>query len=366
MSSQPQNPKYFLGFSLIDVVGAKRFKQIYAHFNDLELAWQASTGEFIRAGFSEKLASQIVAQRNKINLDEQLERLNRLKINFITLESPEYPALLKQIYDPPFVIFYKGTLNSIQDEFCLAVVGSRKFSPYGKQITQDIVSNLAKNKITIVSGLALGIDALAHQTTVEAKGRTIAVMGCGLDQIYPAVNYNLAQQILNSFGALISEYPPGVGPLRFNFPMRNRIISGLSLGTLVIEAGEESGSLITAKSALDQNREVFAVPGNIYSTTCQGTNDLIKQGAKMVTSAQDILETLNLKQVTAEITSRQILPDSPEEAKVLEHLSAEPTHVDKLLQLSQLSSAQLNATLTMMEIKGKIKNLGGSNYVLAR
>jgi DNA processing protein len=365
MPSQANNPKYYLGFALIKDIGVKRFKQISYHFNNLEEAWQAPASEFMSAGINESLASQIALARSRINLEAEMEKLNKLKINLITLDDDDYPPLLKQIYDPPFTLFYKGTLNSIQDEFCLAVVGSRKFSSYGRQVTQNIVSNLAQNGITIVSGLALGIDSLAHQATLEAKGRTIAVMGCGLDQIYPAVHYGLAQKILESFGALISEYPPGTRPSKFTFPMRNRIISGLSLGTLIVEAGQKSGSLITAKTALDQNREVFAVPGNIYSLTSQGTNQLIQEGAKMITSANDILETLNLKQAIAQIESRQILPDSPEEAKILSHLSQEPIQVDKLIQLSQLPSSQLNATLTMMEIKGKIKNIGGNNYILA-
>ena len=365
MSSQASNPKYYLGFSLVGSIGAKRFKQISAYFDNIETAWNASASEFKKAGLSEKLSSQIIAKRNEIDLDEKMKKLHRMKINITTLESPEYPKLLKQIYDPPFILYYKGTLNSIQDEFCLAVVGSRKFSSYGRQVCQNVIEELAKNKITIVSGLALGVDSLAHQATLNAKGRTLAVMGCGLDQIYPAAHYNLAQQILDSFGALISEYPPGTRPTKFSFPMRNRIISGLSLGTLVVEAGAKSGSLITAKSALDQNREVFAIPGNIYSATSQGTNELIQQGAKMVTSAQDILEALNLEQATAHIKSREILPDSPEEAKVLEHLNHEPLHVDKLIKLSQLPLSQLNSTLTIMEIKGKIKNMGGNNYILS-
>lgn len=365
MSSQDNHAKYYLAFSLIKDIGVKRFKKINYYFDNLKQAWGASAKDFIRAGLGENLAYKIVSQRKLINPDEKLEKLHKMKINLVTLQDEDYPPLLKQIYDPPTVLFYKGTLNSAQDEFCLSVVGSRKYTHYGKQVTQNVVGELASNGITIVSGLALGIDSLAHQATLAKKGRTIAVMGCGLDQIYPAAHYNLAQNILDSYGALISEYPPGVGPSKYTFPMRNRIISGLSLGTLVIEAGRKSGSLITAQSALDQNREVFAIPGNIYSSSSQGTNDLIQQGAKMVTSAQDILETLNLEKAISQIESRKIIPDSDEEAQILEHLSQEPIHVDKLVKLSKLNPAELNSTLTMMEIKGKIKNAGGNNYVLA-
>ncbi|MFH1412752.1 MAG: DNA-processing protein DprA [bacterium] len=214
----------------------------------------------------------------------------------IKFNDSNYPALLKQIHDPPHILYCRGILNPQLTKFTLAVVGSRKHSPYGHQVIRKLVSELSKLGITIVSGLAFGLDALAHQTALDYHGKTIAVLGSGLDDynIYPSENLQLAHQIIANNGCLISEYAPGTGAQKYHFPMRNRIISGMSLGTLVIEAAERSGSLITARYALEQNREVMAIPGRIDSSTSKGTNNLIKMGARPVTSIDDILETLNL------------------------------------------------------------------------
>jgi DNA processing protein len=237
---------------------------------------------------------------------------------------------------------------------------------YGRQIAQDLVTGLVLNGVTIVSGLARGIDAIAHKTALEHGGRTIAVLGSGPDCIYPPENRPLARQIVNGRGAIITEYGLGVQPEAKNFPPRNRIISGLSLGVIVVEAGDRSGASITAKFALEQGREVFAVPGSINSPASKGTNRLIQQGAKLVTGVDDVLEDLNLAMVLEHSAIQLSLPETPDEAALYEHLSAHPVHIDDLGNVTGLSSSVVSSTLTLMELKGMVRQVGGMNYVIAR
>jgi len=241
----------------------------------MEYAWTASAGELRKAGLDSKSVDTIVNLRPRISLDAEMESLERYKVKVLTYNSPAYPQRLKEIYDYPPVLYVRGNLLP-EDECCLAVVGTRRATVYGRQVTEEIVSDLARNKITIISGLAKGIDSIAHRATLEASGRTIAVFGCGLDIVYPAENAKLAREIMEH-GALISEYPLGIRPKADNFPRRNRIMSGMSLGVLVVEAGESSGALITANQALEQNRDVFAIPGSILSPASKGTNHLIQE-----------------------------------------------------------------------------------------
>ncbi|MFA5050639.1 MAG: DNA-processing protein DprA [Patescibacteria group bacterium] len=280
-----------------------------------------------------------------------------LKIN---LKDKNYPKLLKEIYDPPQNLYAVGEIKA-EENYPLAIVGTRKVSSYGKQITVSLTKDLVKAGLTIVSGLALGVDGLAHQTTLDNGGRTIAVLGSSPDIIYPPLHRTLAKNIIKNNGAIVSEYPPTTSPTRWTFPARNRIIAGLSLGTLVIEAPEKSGALITAHSALDQGREVFAVPGSIYNPNSAGCNQLIKMGAKAVTKAEDILDAFNLE--LSEKISETPEPTLPEEKILWKFLSHEPVHIDQLIKSSKFSTSQAIAVLTLMEINGKVKNLGGGNYV---
>jgi DNA processing protein len=255
-----------------------------------------------------------------------------------------------------------------QDEWCLAVVGTRRPTLYGKQVTQELTSDLARRGVTIVSGLARGIDAEAHRTALEVGGRTLAVLACGLDIVYPGEHTSLAQQIV-SRGALISEYPLGTQPKADHFPRRNRIMSGISLGTLVIEAGETSGALITARLALEQNREVFAVPGSILSPASRGTNRLIQDGAKLVRSYTDILEELNftarVQPKPEQLEMKELLPVDDTESLLLKKLSAQPTHIDEICRNSGLPISVVSSTMALLEIKGLVKQMGSMNYVLA-
>jgi DNA processing protein len=246
----------------------------------------------------------------------------------------------------------------------VAVVGTRRASTYGREVTRRLVSVLAQSGVTIVSGLARGIDAVAHQTALEAGGRTIAVLGCGIDLVYPPEHRELARRIAAQ-GALVSEYPLGTQPEPGNFPPRNRIISGLSLGVVITEAGRDSGALITADYAAEQGRDVFAVPGSILSAGCAGTNRLIQDGAKPVLDAADILQELNLTMVAEQKEARQALPTTETEALILAHLSAEPVHVDDLTRAVGLPVAQVTSTLALMELKGMVRQVGGMKYVAA-
>lgn len=359
--------QYWLAIDGLQSIGPVKFKKLYTYFSTMKDAWEADAREWEKAGIDKNSISNFIEAKKQIDPERVLDEIRQENVKILTILDKDYPAVLKELYSPPAIIYYRGTLPASND-ICLGVVGARKISQYGRQITSEIVSDLARNKISIVSGLAIGVDSLAHQTTLDNGGKTIGVLGGGIDKnsIYPSQNRYLAEKIIDSGGAVISEYKPKTLPLKMNFPARNRIISGLSLGSLVIEASEQSGALITAQFALEQNREVFAVPGSIYSPTSKGTNGLLKQGAKLVTCANDILETLNLDQLQSVIASKKISPDTKEEEIILEFLSKEPIHIDILVKQSGLATNTVSSTLIMMEMKGKIKNLGGMNYVLAR
>ena len=293
----PQS-KYFNAFNLIEGIGPITFKKILNHFNHLSNAWSSNINEFNQIGLNKSVIEQIRIKRPKINPDWEMEKLLKENIDLITIQDKNYPKLLKEIYAPPALLYIKGNLEP-NDKISIGIVGTRNPSSYGNQITPLITKDLSNFGLTIISGLAKGIDTLAHQATLNANGRTIAVLGTGIDKksIYPAINIQLAEEITHK-GALISEFPIGTQPAAQNFPQRNRIISGLSLGVLVIEASEKSGSLITARNALEQNRDVFAIPGNVFSINSLGPNKLIKMGAKLVSQANDIIEELNLSTLT--------------------------------------------------------------------
>ncbi len=356
--------KYWVGFNNIPGIGRVRFNQLESYFGTLENAWKAPVGEIRKAGLDRTALRAIGHWRDSISPDAEMEKLEKYNIGVLISKDTGYPARLKEIYDYPPVLYIRGTLVP-EDEWCLAVVGTRRATVYGKQVTEDIVTDLARSNITIVSGLAKGIDTIAHRSALEAGGRSLAVFASGLDIIYPAENAGLSRSIMEN-GALISEYHPGTKPRADNFPRRNRILSGLSMGVLVIEAGDSSGAMITARMALEQNREVLAVPGSILSTASRGTNSLIQEGAKLVRDYTDILEELNLTTVTRQMEMKEILPETDTEVLLLQQLSNEPTHIDDLCQQSGLPAATVSGTLAMMELKGLVRQMSTMNYVLAR
>ncbi len=358
---------HLVALSTFPKFGSKRLLKIKGSFSNLADVWRASLKDLTNAKIDEEVAQEFIEVRAKINPAAEWEKLEKEKLSVLSIDDENYPNLLKEIYDPPALLYYRGNLNKETFSSPLAVVGSRRPSLYGRQVSQEIVAPLAKAGVTIVSGLALGIDAMAHSITLTEGGKTVAVLGSGLDQahIYPVQNRHLAEQIIANDGAVISEFPIGTLPLRFNFPIRNRIISGLSLATLVVEATEDSGSLITARSALEQNREVFSIPGSIFSPLSLGPNNLLKMGAQVVTSAEDVMHYLNLERTRELFTEKKIIhADSAEEAALLKVISHEPKQIDNIIKESTLTPAIVSSTLTLMEIKGKVRNLGGMMYIL--
>jgi len=357
--------KYWVGFNIIPGIGHVKFGQLENYFGSLEDAWKAGPDELRRSGLDGNSVRAITERRDKLHLEEEMEKLERLSISALTWHDAGYPARLKEIYDYPPVLYIRGSILA-EDEWYLAVVGTRRPTVYGRQIAEEMATELARNRITIVSGLAKGIDTIAHQSALAAGGRSIAVMAGGLDTVYPAENAGLAKSLIKQ-GALVSEYHPGTRPRAESFPRRNRIMSGMSLGVLIVEAGETSGALITASLALTQNREVFAVPGSILSPASKGTNRLIQQsGAKLVSDYTDILEELNLTAVAQQLEMKELIPSSDTESLLLKPLSAESRHIDEVCRASGLPMSTVSSTLAMMELKGLVKQTATMNYSLAR
>ena len=357
--------KYLNALNLIEGLGPRSLGKLIGYFESGERIWHAQKSELMQSGISEKIADRIIQERSKIDPDTQWKIIQDEQIDIIPFDSPHYPLLLKEIPSCPYLLYARGSMDILSAP-SIAIVGSRSFTAYGKMAAEHLSKEIARAGICVTSGLAFGIDALAHQGTLSAKGKTIAVLGNSLDNasISPRANFNLSRQILANEGLLISEFAPRTQASKFTFPMRNRIIAGISLATLVIEAAEKSGSLITANYALEFNRDVFAVPGSIFSPQSEGTNNLIKRGAKLVGSVHDILEELRFQEVepTHETMPELLLTDT--ERAVFTLLSHEPLHVDRIIKLTTLDTSQTISTLTMLEIKGMIRNIGGQNYVI--
>lgn len=357
---------YSNSFNLLPEIGSVRFRKILNHFGSFKEAWHAPALELKAAGLEEAVVAKILEARGKLRPEEEFAKLEKKQITVLNFSDSSYPRLLKEIPNPPMVLYVLGNLSD-PDECAVAIVGSRKHTTYGQRVAEDLSASLSRAGICVVSGLALGIDACAHRAAVETEGRTVAVLACGLDAIYPASNRALAQEILAKNGAVVSELSLGTPPLKHHFPYRNRIISGLSLGTVVVEAALESGALITARHGLEQNRQVYAVPGSIYSPYSEGPNNLLKMGAKPVTTAADILEDLNLTPMPQQsMEEAEIKADTEEEEKILKVLSADPLHFDAIAKTADLPAALVASTLTVMEIQGKVKNLGGNQYVKSK
>ena len=357
--------KYWLGFNAVSGIGPAKIQALLGAFGDLEPAWRASEGQLRDIGFDVRAIESLRETRQTLDLDRLVGLVEASGAHVLTWDNSDYPSLLRQIPAAPPVIFVRGGFEPV-DQWAVAIVGTRRLSAYGRLVAHDLATGLARNGITIVSGLARGIDGVAHRAALEADGRTIAVMGCGIDRVYPPEHRDLAHAIVAGQGALVTDFPLGTEPSSANFPARNRLISGLSLGVVVIEAGERSGALITARFALEQDREVFAVPGNINSPVSVGTNRLIQQGAKLVMGIEDILEELNLRMASEQAAAQVVLPDSAEEAALLSQLSTQPLHVDDLGRLTGMPSYLISSTLTMMELKGMVQQVGGMNYVRLR
>lgn len=360
ISSQQQ--KYWLGFNRATGIGPVRLHALLEVFGDVESAWMASPAQLRAAGLGRKTVEKFVHARDAMDLDAELERVLSMGFQLLSLDDSDYPEDLAEIHSPPIVLYIWGDLLP-QDRVAAAIVGTRRATPYGKAVARDLASGLASSGVTIVSGLARGIDGVAHQAALEAGGRTITVLGSGLDQIYPPEHRKLANSIAEA-GAVVTDYPLGTRPEGSNFPPRNRIISGLSLAVIVVQAGERSGALITANFAVEQGRDVFGVPGRIYDHGSKGVNRLISQGAFPATSVDDVLEVLNLDAVAKAAPAP--LPEDKTERMVLGSLGSEPIHIDELRARCELPIAELTACLSMLELRGQARQVGGMHYVRAR
>jgi DNA processing protein len=356
--------RYWIGFNLIKGIGAVRMQALIQHFGDLEVAWKAATAELAEAGLGSKVIERVIQARETVDLEKLCKKIESQGIQIITWEDESYPQRLKEIDQPPPVLYIRGEYLP-DDLFAVAIVGTRRVTAYGRQITEELSSFLATNGITVISGLARGVDAIAHQSTLKAGGRTIAVLGCGVDKIYPPEHRGLAEQMMEQ-GAVVSDYAPGTPPDASNFPPRNRIISGLSLAVVVIEAGETSGALITAEFAAEQGREVFAVPGSILAPQSKGTNKLIQRGALPLLSVDDLMQALDLTRMGEHKAARKLIPANETEARLMSVLGSEPLHVDEIRNQTELPIEKVSATLALMELKGMVRQVGGMNYVAVR
>jgi DNA processing protein len=356
--------KYWIGFNLIKGIGAVRMQALIQYFGDLEAAWRAAPIELARAGLGLKVIERIVKAREGVDLESLWAKIEAQGIKILTWEDAAYPQRLKEIDQPPPVLFLRGDYLP-DDLFAVAIVGTRRVTAYGRQITEELAAYLTANGITVVSGLARGVDAIAHQTALKAGGRTLAVLGSGIDKIYPPEHRGMAEKMVGQ-GAIISDYALGTSPDASNFPPRNRIISGLSLAVVVVEAGETSGALITAEFAAEQGREVFAVPGSILAPQSKGTNKLIQNGALPLLSVNDLMQALDLTRMGEQKAARKAIPSDETEARLMKVLGDEPLHVDEIRNQAELPIEKVSATLALMELKGLVRQVGGMNYVSVR
>ena len=374
--------KYWVALNSVPQLGAARFRRLETYFGNLEHAWRAGLSQLREAGLDSRTSEELIAARQVADPDNEMASLIKSGVRAANWNCEDYPRRLKEISDPPPVLYYLGEIRP-QDEWSVAMVGTRNPTAYGREAASILSRDLASAGITVISGLALGIDGVAHRAAMECGGRTIAVVAGGLDSVYPKEHSGLFRQI-QSHGAVVSEHRLGVRPDARNFPRRNRLISGMTLGTVVVEAAEGSGARWTLQQALDQDREVFCVPGSIFSPASKYTNRMIKEGAKLVADYSDILEELNLPEIgerpvnggewqgsleLSESAQREMedeMADLEEgEVALLGQLSGEPVHVDDLCRVSGLHIATIMSMLTLLELKGKVTQVGTMHYVRA-
>ena len=352
---------FWIGFNQAPGIGPARLAALLEVCGSIEAAWKAPIQQLKEAGLDRRSLESLLAVRRSLDLDAAWERVVQSGVQVYTWDDAEYPENLRQVPLSPPVIYVRGDLMD-EDRLAVALVGTRQASAYGREVARRLGQELAQNGITVVSGLALGIDAIAHEAALAAGGRTIAVLGSGVDQIYPLQNRKMAHAMLTQ-GALVSEYPLGTRPEASNFPPRNRIISGLSLAVVVVEAGQRSGALITAKFAAEQSRDVFAVPGSILQPSSAGCNALIQDGASPLLSVADLLDQLHLERASVQKEARQTIPTDPTERRLLERLSSEPIHLDEIVRESAMPAAQVSGLLAMMELKGLVRQVSSMRYV---
>ncbi len=347
---------YWLAFSSFPGVGPVKFQKLLKEFKAAKKAWNSNRIEKV---LGPKLAGKLTEFKKNYSVELYAKELQKRKVQFLTLNDKNYPKLLAQIPNPPFVLYIVGKVDF--DLPSIGIVGTRKITNYGREVTELFTSELSMAGFTIVSGLALGVDAQAHRSAIESKGKTIAVLGCGVDCVTPLENETLYNSIVKGYGAVVSEYPLGHPPTMGSFLSRDRIIAGLSQGILVTEGAEDSGALITADYAFKFKRPVFAVPGPITSTLSKGPFKLISKGAKLVTSSQDILEELKIKSPKLKVQNK-INKGTKEELIILSLLENESLHFDEIVRQSKINSSKLGSILSLMEVKGLVKSLDGGYF----
>lgn len=362
---QPSDLRYRVALHRVHRLGSMRFGLLDRFFPDMEHAWRASASDLAAAGLDSRTTTEVLRAREEIDPDGEMERLEEAGVTALAPDDRRYPSRLGEIDDAPPVLYVRGEWRP-EDEWSVAVVGTRRATVYGRQATAELSRGLAASGVTVVSGLARGVDTIAHRTALDTGGRTVAALANGLDTIYPPENRHLADEIVEH-GALMTDYPLGTKPRADFFPRRNRILSGVSLGTLVIEGDFKSGAMITARFATEQNRELFAVPGSIFSPQSRGPLGLIKDGATPVSSANDILEALNLSQLGAQMDfGRAVPPDSDDERALMGVLTREAQHVDVVARRSGLAPSVASGTLALLELKGLVRDVGGMQFVRVR
>jgi DNA processing protein len=357
---QTDQRKYWVGFGQTNYIGPARLRALIERFGDIEQAWNASESA-LRSVLDERSTESLIRTRKRLSLDAEMERIDRGGIQVLTIADSTYPRLLKLIPAPPPVLYLRGTLLP-EDDLAVAIVGTRRSTSYGREVTARIATGLAEAGVTVVSGLARGIDGAAHHAAIKAGGRTFAVLGSGVDIIYPSEHHALANQIIER-GALISDYAPGRKPDAPNFPARNRIISGLSMAVVVIEAPNRSGALITVDFAADQGREVFVVPGSVLSENSAGCLRLLRDGARIVGSADDILEDLQIGERKEQAAVQQALPLTDQERRLMNHITGDPQHIDEIVAAANISVSEGLALISMLELKGIVRDAGARHYV---
>lgn len=362
MSAVSEKP-YWTAFNHVSGIGAVRAGMLLKFFGSLENAWKAPRTDLLRSGLPEKIIDRIIEFRAVTDPQALLDSILSRKISVCIRPEPEYPRLLKEIDNPPLVLYYVGKLPDPNMKL-MAIVGTRKMTSYGESIATELGAFLAENGVGVVSGLARGIDGAAQTAVVESCGKTYAVLGCGVDHIYPPEHRNLAKEIVRN-GAVISEYAPGTRPDRVNFPQRNRIISGMSSGVIIVEAGEKSGSLITARFAAEQGREVFVVPGNITAAQSRGANRLIRDGARPFYEKKELLDFLQTWQAEEPQKMNKPLQEafsSPEDKMILDLISDEPKHIDEIVRETGIPLSKISSSIVLLELKGLVVETAPQTY----
>lgn len=355
---------YWVAFNKVAGIGPARLTALLGVCGSIEAAWKASIQQLQAANLDKRSQENLLLARRQLDLAAEWQRVERAGAHVLTWDDEAYPANLRETDAPPPVLYVRGEIRP-EDLLAVAIVGTRRASAYGREVAHMAATELAHNNVAVISGLALGVDTVAHRAALDAGGRTIAVLGSGVDQVYPAQNRELADAIMAN-GAIVSEYPIGTRPEANNFPPRNRIISGLSRGVVIVEASQRSGALITAQFAAEQSREVFAVPGSILHPGSAGCNELIRQGATPFLSVNDVLDQLNFTTFSTQTVVRRSTPADPLEAQLMTILAQEACHIDDLVRQTLLPSSQVSSLLTLLELKGMVRQVGAMTYIIRK